>query len=281
MKSEALPEGEASDRIATAVDLARRIRVFALTQTSRVNSSHIGACLSVADILAAIYSRPELREELQSGSTDREVVILSKGHAAAALYGALSESGVLDPATAARFADFGSHLLGHASHHVPGVEFSTGALGHGLPIATGVALAKMLRSHTGIVTCILGDGECNEGSVWEAAAIASHHGLNNLRVFVDVNRQQGLGATNTILNLEPLEDKWQAFGWSTMRIDAHDHAALILALAESQYAAAPTAIIADSVKGKGVAFMENRLDWHYKSPNPKELELALKGLAST
>lgn len=261
-----------------ARNFAKQIRRYALLQTARTGSSHIGASLSVADILAGIYSRAATAAAIRERHADREVVLLSKGHAAAALYGALAAAGILSERIAETFADDNSDLLGHASHHVPGVEFSTGALGHGLPIAVGVALAKRLRSAGGMVTCILGDGECNEGSVWEAAMIASHHKLGNLRAIIDVNRQQGLGDTARILDMEPAEAKWQAFGWRTLRIDGHSHEQIADALADTDNTTEPTAILARSTKGKGVKFMENRLEWHYKSPNAEQLRTAMEGL---
>jgi transketolase len=257
--------------------IARGIRSYSLASTSRANSSHVGSCLSVADILAVLYSNKELVRGIKDQALNRNRIILSKGHAAAALYGALIESEILENPN--DFLADNSELIGHASHRVKGVEFSTGSLGHGFPIATGTAFAYKNLNYKAKIFCIISDGECNEGTTWESALIASQLKLDNLILIIDFNKIQSYGSNTEILDIEPLGAKWESFGWNVKRIDGHDFLELNHAIFpdgnEKRELDSPTVIICDTIKGKGVSFMEGELKWHYSSANPQELRDAL------
>jgi transketolase len=254
-------------------DLGRRIRGHALRMVHRARSSHIGTCLSMADVLAVLYARVLRVDPRNPKHAERDRFILSKGHGAAILYGVLAERGFFDVAELDRYCEPGSLLLGHASHHVAGVELSTGSLGHGLPVACGLALAGKREGRPYRVYALLSDGELDEGSNWEAILFAAHHRLDNLVAIVDYNRIQSFGTVEEVLGLEPLADKWRAFGWRVVESDGHDHAALETALRTEP--GAPTVVIAHTTKGKGVGFMEDQLAWHYKSPSDEQLADAL------
>ena len=212
---------------------------------------------------------------------DRDRFILSKGHACAALYAALAVKGFFPVEELEQFGMDGSRLTTHAGYAVPGVELSTGSLGHGLPVSCGLALAAK-RDHKAWRTFVLvSDGECEEGSTWEAALFAGHHGLDNLVAIVDANGLQGLGTVREILNLDPLADKLRDFGWAVHEIDGHEHEQIRKALLEVPCVPGkPTAIIAHTIKGKGVSFMEHKLEWHYKSPSAEQLLAALLELGT-
>jgi transketolase len=260
-------------------DFARRIRAHALRMVAAANASHIGSCLSIADILAVLYASALRIDPREPSAPNRDRFILSKGHAAAILYAALAERGFFPLGDLASFCRKGSPLTGHISHAVPGVEVSTGSLGHGLPLAAGMALAARADKRATRVFCLLSDGECDEGSNWEAILFAGHHRLANLTAIVDYNKIQSFGRVADVLDLHPFADKWRAFGWDTVELDGHDHAALDSALASRQQVQAkPRAVIAHTIKGKGVPYMEDRLEWHYKSPNPEQLAQALAEL---
>lgn len=259
------------------MELSQQIRSHALRMVHRVDASHIGACLSMADILAVLYRdvlnvRPEDPE--WSG---RDRLIVSKGHAAAAVYAVLAERGFFPVAWLDDYCTAGSPLTGHvSSKRVPGVEASTGSLGHGLPIACGMALAGKRGGETYRVFTILSDGELDEGSNWEAILFAGHHGLDNLVAIVDYNKLQGFGRVEDVMGLEPLAAKWEAFGWSVREVDGHDHNALRETLASAPFTPGkPSVVIAHTVKGKGVSYMEDQLAWHYKSPNAEQLDQGL------
>lgn len=228
------------------------------------------------DILAVLYSGVVRVRPREAEWPHRDRVILSKGHAAMALYAVLAECGFLDVAELDTYGKPGSRLCGHADWNVPGVDVSTGSLGHGLSIGCGIALAGKASDNPWRVFAVLSDGECQEGSVWEAAMFAAHHGLNNLTVVVDRNGLQACGSTEDVLCLEPFADKWKAFGWTVTTVDGHEPQALWLAM--SQPLDAPHIIIARTVKGKGVSFMENRVEWHYRHPDRNELAVALSEL---
>jgi transketolase len=240
-------------------------------------SSHIGTCLSMADILAVLYEQVLRHDPKRPDAPERDWLLLSKGHGAAALYAVLAERGYFPVADLDRYGDSGSPLLGHASHHVPGVELSTGSLGHALPVACGLALAGKRDGKQNHVFVILSDGELDEGSNWEAILFAPHHKLDNLCVVVDYNKIQSFGSVAEVLGLEPLVEKWKAFGWEVREVDGHSHAALAGALVPAS-GSAPVVVIAHTVKGKGVSFMENLLAWHYKSPSKEQLQTALNEL---
>jgi transketolase len=248
---------------------------------ANARSSHVGSALSIADILTVLYFRTLKVYPDDPWREDRDRFILSKGHACTALYAALALRGFFPEAVLTTFCADGSSLPGHSTMHcVPGVEVSTGSLGHGLALGCGMALAAKRAGKPHRVVVLLSDGECDEGSVWEAALFAGHHKLDNFTAIVDFNGIQAFGRTEEILNLEPFSDKWSAFGWATKTVNGHDIPALETALAKLPFRdGRPSLLIARTVKGKGVSFMENTLAWHYKSPNPAELEAALKELA--
>ena len=262
-------------------ELARRIRLHCVEMTARANASHIGSALSVADVLAVLYTRVLRYDPAEPEWDRRDRFILSKGHACTALYSVLAEAGYFPVELLDTFYTDGSPLAGHATHKdMPGVEVSTGSLGHGLPLATGMALAAHRDRREHRVFCLVSDGECNEGSTWEPALFAPHHRLDNLVVIVDYNKIQSLGRVEDVIDLAPLADKWRAFGWSTVELDGHDHAALERVLARVPAATGkPTCVIAHTVKGKGVSFMEDKLLWHYRAPLGELLDEARAELA--
>lgn len=260
-------------------ELALRIRKRSLQMINAARSSHLGSSLSMADILAVLYGGVLDVSPLDIDAPERDRLILSKGHACAGLYAVLAERGFFPIEWLDTFYKNGSRLAGHATTSVPGVEFSTGSLGHGLPVACGMALAAKRDGHPYRVFTIVSDGECDEGSVWEAALFAGHHGLDNLTVIVDYNKIQSLGNVSEVLSLEPFQAKWEAFGWRVARIDGHDHGQLITALTEKNTGTGkPYCILADTVKGKGVPFMENDLLWHYRAPDAGEFARASAAL---
>ncbi len=262
--------------------LAWLIRRHGLEMTHLSRGSHIGAVFSLAEIIAVLYTRVLRVRPGEPKWPDRDRLILSKGHAGAAVYAALAERGFF-PVEELRthYAD-GSRLSGHVSHKgVPGVEFSTGSLGHGLGVGVGMALGAKLDGAPWRVFCVLGDGECDEGSVWEAALQARQYGLGRLVCVVDHNRMQSLDFCENTLALEPFADKWRAFGWRCLEVDGHDTEALERAFREAEDAqdsGVPTAVIALTTKGRGVSFMENDILWHYRTPQGEEYEAALREL---
>jgi transketolase len=256
--------------------LAKRIRLHALRMTSAGGGSHIGAILSCADILAVLYGGVINVDSKAPESPSRDRFILSKGHAGGGLYAALAERGFFPVEKLQTHYQDGSELSGHVSHKLPGIDVSTGALGHGLSIAAGMAYAGKLREARHRVYCLLSDGECDEGSTWEAALFASHHRLTNLVAIVDYNRIQGIAPVAEVLELEPFADKWISFGWAVREVDGHDHEALQRTLEAAPLAAGkPSCIIAHTTKGKGVSFMENSVLWHYRIPRGAEFDAAL------
>lgn len=255
-------------------ELARRIRAHVLRMVHKARASHVGSCLSIADVLAVLYATVLRVDSNRPDWAGRDRFILSKGHAAAALYAVLAERGFIPKHWLETYCEDGSPLAGHVVQGVAGVEVSTGSLGHGLPIAVGMALAGLRSQADYRVFVLLGDGECDEGSTWEAALFAPHHCLSNLTVIVDYNGIQSFGRTTEVLSLEPFADKWRAFGWEVREVNGHDAEALASALGR-RGSGKPVAVIAHTIKGKGVSFMEDQLLWHYRSPSNAELELAL------
>lgn len=263
----------------TTQELARRIRAHAVRMVHHANASHIGTCLSIADLLAVLYHSVLRVDPKQPKWPERDRFVLSKGHGAAAIYSVLAECGFFPPAMLNNYCDDGTCLAGHASHHMPGVDFSTGSLGHGLSLGCGVALAAERDGQSFRAFVQLSDGECDEGSTWEAILFAPHHHLDNLVAIVDYNKIQSFGTVKEVLDLEPLADKWRAFGWTVREIDGHDHAQIHAALHAVPFETGrPSVVIAHTVKGKGVSFMENKLAWHYKSPSAEQLAQALAEL---
>ncbi|HMO64846.1 MAG TPA: transketolase [Verrucomicrobiota bacterium] len=262
-------------------DLARDLRAHAVRMVARVNASHIGGALSMADLLAVLYGGVLRVRPDEPAWPDRDRFILSKGHCTASLYAALAGRGFFPAAELDTYGRDGSRLMAHVSHKVPGVEFSTGSLGHGLGFGCGKALAAKRRAEAWRTFVLLSDGELDEGSNWEAILFAGHHGLENLVAVVDYNRIQSLGRVAEVLELEPLADKFRAFGWGVREVDGHDHDALRAAFAAVPFAPGrPSVLIAHTVKGRGVDYMENDRAWHYRAPvQPELLERALKQLA--
>lgn len=250
----------------TSEQLSWLIRRHGIEMTHRSGGSHIGAILSVADILAVLYSDVLNYKADQPDLENRDRFILSKGHAGGAVYAALAESGFFEVEELITHYQNGSRLSGHVSHHLPGVEFSTGSLGHGLSAGVGMAIAAKQDNKKHKVYVVLGDGECNEGSIWEAAQTAAHFKLDNLVAVIDNNNMQSLDFCKNTLNSGALSEKWKAFGWNAITVNGHSHEQLLSAF-NSQTVERPTAIIAQTVKGKGVSFMENNMLWHYRFPH--------------
>lgn len=261
-------------------DLAKKIRVHVLHMTHNARTSHVGSCLSVADLLAVLYGGILRVDPVDPGWLDRDRFILSKGHAAAALYATLAERGFFSVEELDSFCRDGSAMVGHVSHTaVPGVEFSTGSLGHGLPVACGMALVGKRERRPYRVVALLSDGECDEGTTWEAALFAAHHELDNLTVIVDYNKIQSFGRVESVLRLEPLALKWKAFGWEAREVDGHAVDSLEECLGSMPFQLGkPSCLVAHTIKGKGVSFMEDDILWHYRSPDAQELKDALAEL---
>ncbi len=257
----------------TSEQLAWLIRRHGVEMTHLSGGSHIGAIMSVADIVAVLYTDVLKYKPEEPKWAGRDRFILSKGHAGASIYAALAEEGFFPVEELKTHYQNGSRLSGHVSHHLPGVDFSTGSLGHGLSAACGMAYAAkkdIIDNHR--VFVVLGDGECNEGSVWEAALFANHFRLNNLVAIVDHNRMQSLDFNENTLEIEDFASKWTAFGWNVIEINGNDHSELKAAFMKAEENVGklphkPTVIIADTVKGCGVSFMQNDILWHYRFPH--------------
>lgn len=258
------------DMVRYAQNIARAIRLDVLEMIYSSQSSHISACYSVADILAVLVNLIDLKEDLSG-----DILILSKGHAAAALYAALVERGLAPKEILTSYCVDGGILPGHPKLGcMPGVHASTGSLGHGLAIGAGYALAAKLLQKKKMVYVILGDGECNEGSVWESANFIAARKLGNVVVIVDKNGWQGFCRTNETLGDGSLEGRWASFGWQIEVIDGHNVEEIISSLQTDPQGDKPKAIIAKTIKGKGVSFMEDKLEWHYRSPRETEYRQA-------
>ena len=264
----------------TTPDLAKRIRVHALRMTSKSGASHVGAAFSCADILAVLYSRVLNVDPLNPSWPLRDRFVLSKGHAGSALYAVLAECGFFSVEKLETHYMDGSDLCGHVSHKgVPGVEVSTGSLGHGLALAAGMAYAAKLDGRRHRVFALLSDGECDEGSTWEAILFAAHHQLDRLVTIVDYNKIQSLAPVSETIGLEPFAQKWSSFGWAVKEVDGHNHEALADALRSVPFSIGkPSCLLAHTVKGKGVSFMENTVLWHYRVARGAEFDAALAEL---
>lgn len=257
--------------------LALSVRRHSVRMASSGGSSHVASALSCADILSVLYADVLRVDPANPLEPDRDRFILSKGHAGSALYATLAERGFFPREWLNTHYQNGSLLSGHVSHHgIPGIEVSTGSLGHGLSIGAGMALAARLQDKNWRVFVLQSDGECDEGSVWEAAMFAGHHRLSNLVSIIDYNKIQSLASVAETLELEPFEDKWRAFGWSAIRLDGHAHEEMRAAFTSVPLERdRPTCFVLDTTKGKGVSFMENSVLWHYRSPQGVELVNAL------
>lgn len=262
--------------------LAWLIRRNALEMSRLSRGSHIGSVFSAAEIIAVLYTSVLRVNPACPKWPERDRLVLSKGHAGSAIYAALAERGFFPVEQLKTHYANGSVLSGHVSHKgVPGVEVSTGALGHGLGIAAGLALGAKMDGASWRTFAVLGDGECDEGAVWESALQAAQFGLGNLTAIVDYNHLQSLGRVEDTLRLEPFEQKWRDFGWRAESVDGHDPEALKAAFARADQhrgEGRPAVILAHTVKGKGVSFMENNILWHYRTPQGAEYEAALKEL---
>lgn len=249
-------------------ELAWLIRRHAIEMTHLSGGGHIGSILSVADIIAVLYADVLHYNAKDPGWKDRDRFILSKGHAGAAIYAALAECGFFKREELKTHYANGSRLSGHVSHHVPGVDFSTGSLGHGLPVAVGMALAAKKDQKKYKIYTVIGDGECDEGSIWEAALFAHHFKLNNLIAIIDHNRMQSLDFCEKTLALEDLSAKWEAFGWRAITINGNVHAEIKDVLyGLNNENSGPAVIIANTIKGYPITFMENSVLWHYRFPH--------------
>ena len=256
------------------------VKVEALKMVSAAKASHIGGALSMADLLSVLYTQTLRIGPHEAKWEDRDRFIISKGHACTSVYAALALRGFFSIEELATYGKDGSRLMSHISHKVPGVEFSTGSLGHGLPFACGKALSAKRTGKSWRSFVMLSDGELDEGSNWEAILFAPHHRLDNLVAIVDYNKIQSLGSVAEVMELDPLADKFRAFRWSVKEIDGHDHGAISAALSKIPFEKGkPSCLIAHTVKGKGVDFMENTLKWHYSSPGPELLQMALEQIA--
>lgn len=253
-------------------ELAWKIRRHGIEMTHLSGGSHIGAILSVADIIAVLYSGVMNIDPKNPKKMDRDRFILSKGHAGASIYAALAENGFFEVEELKTHYQNGSRLSGHVSHHLPGVDFSTGSLGHGLSAGVGMAYAAKKDGKSHKVYVVLGDGECDEGSVWEAALFANHFRLNNLVAIVDHNHMQSMDFQENTLEIEDFGEKWKAFGWNVIEMDGNSHEELNIAFEQAEKlskeeAHKPTVIIANTIKGFGVSFMQNDILWHYRFPH--------------
>lgn len=260
---------------------ATRIRMDLLRMIHRAKAGHTGGSLSNTDILTALYYRVMRINPADPKWQDRDRFIASKGHAVESLWCILADLGFFPKEELDTFCQFGTRLIGHPNNKVPGIEMNTGALGHGLSIAVGMALAAKRDGRDYRVFCLMGDGEQAEGSVWEAAMAGAHYGLDNLVGIIDRNGLQISGSTEDVMAIEPLDSKWAAFGWHVVAVDGHDMEALVRVLESApEVRNKPTLVLARTVKAKGVSFAENVPGWHHKVPNDEELEQALAELAA-
>ncbi|OUM87679.1 MAG: transketolase [Bacillus thermozeamaize] len=261
-------------------EVARLIRKNVLDMVRSANAGHVGGAYSAAEMFAALYFRIMNIDPSRPDWEDRDRFILSKGHCAIGLYVCLAYRGYFDPSLLTTFDHIGSILQAHPDMtKTPGIDMSTGSLGQGLSAALGQAAGLKLLGKTCQVYCMIGDGECQEGQIWEAAMAAPKMKLDNLTVFLDYNRLQLAGKVDDFMPLEPLAEKWQAFGWYVLEIDGHNFDQILAAAEEAKSVKGkPTIIIAHTVKGKGVSFMEHNVAWHSKVPTPEEYEVAMREL---
>lgn len=269
-----------SEQAALLAEASRGTRRQVLHMIHAAGLGHIGGDFSVTDILATLFEGVLRIDPAQPQWADRDRFILSKGHCAAALYSTLAACGFFAPDRLQHFVADLSPLNGHPNRQkIPGVETNTGPLGHGLPVAVGCATAAQIAKKDWRTFVVLGDGELQEGSNWEAAMCAAHRGLGSLTAVVDRNRLQQGASTADTNELEPLADKWAAFGWDVVTVDGHNHTELLAALT-TPHPQRPRFVIANTIKGKGVSFIENGVEWHHKVPSTAQYEAALKELAA-
>ena len=268
------------DKLRDLKDRARRMRIDILKMLHGCGSGHTGGSLSSTDIMAALYFSKMKYDPKRPDWEGRDHFILSKGHAAPVLYTTLAHAGFFETAELCTLRKLGSRLQGHPdSKYLPGVEISTGSLGQGLSVACGIALARRLDKAPNRVYALLGDGELQEGQIWEAAMTAAHYKLDNLCALIDNNGLQIDGPVAKVMGVEPITDKWRAFGWEVMDIDGHDMAQILSALDRAETVKGkPTAIVCRTVKGKGSTCFEGKVEFHGTTPSKEELEIALKEL---
>ncbi|QJD85034.1 transketolase [Cohnella herbarum] len=260
---------------------AAEIRMALLKMIHNAKTGHTGGSLSNTDILTALYYRVMKIDPTRPKWEDRDRFIASKGHSVESLWCILANLGFFPEEELKTFSQYGTRLIGHPNNKVPGIEMNTGALGHGLAISVGMALAGKRDGKGYRVYCLMGDGEQAEGSVWEAAMAGAHYKLENLVAIIDRNRLQISGSTEEVMGLEPLEEKWAAFGWNVVSIDGNDMDALVRTFESvPTVSGKPTLFMANTVKGKGVSFAENVAHWHHHVPNDEQLELALAELSA-
>jgi len=261
--------------------IASEARVRCIEMSCRAKTAHLGSALSVVDILVAIYWGSSFNISPENVAVEgRDRIILSKGHAVSALYAVLASRGFFPEERLTEYNQNGGDLPEHpAPRSVPGIEFATGSLGHGLPVGLGMALSSRITEKPFKVVVVMSDGECNEGSVWEAAMMAAAQNVDNLVAIVDYNKWQATGRSQEVLQLASLQKKWESFGWYVQDVDGHNMPALLKSLENAcQMEGRPSVIIANTVKGKGVSFMEDDNNWHYRSPTPEEVEQAKQEL---
>jgi transketolase len=260
-------------------NLAKKARIHALQMVYKAKASHIASALSIIDILAVLYEGVLDIFPSEPENSNRDRFILSKGHACVGVYAVLAECGFFDKEMLATYGGDGSILMNHISHKVPGVEYSTGSLGHGLPFGVGKAFAAKKEGADWRTYVLMSDGEMQEGSNWEALMFAAHHKLDNIVAIIDYNNLQSLTTVDETLSIQPLNKKLNSFGWHVMEVDGHNHDALRKCFEKAKLIKnQPTIIIAKTIKGKGVSYMENRVEWHYKYPSEDELRVAMAEL---
>lgn len=261
------------------IELAREIRKLSLQMVFDAKASHIGGALSMVDILAVLYSNVLKIDSDNPRNSDRDRFLLSKGHACTSLYATLALKGFYSINELKSYAQDGSIFMSHTNHIIPGIEISAGSLGHALSISCGLAIAAKTKRKNWRTFCLISDGELDEGSNWEAILFAPQLKLDNLVLIVDYNKIQSLGTVKDVLDLHPLKEKFEAFRWEVFEVDGHEHNILMETFQKSaNLNGKPKIIIAHTTKGKGVSFMENKLEWHYKSPNKEQFEIAINEL---
>ncbi len=261
--------------------VAHTIRHRTIETSARAKIPHLGSCLSCVELLTALYWQELSIDPKAPDSPDRDRFVLSKGHGAPVLFQVLAERGFFPVEKLSEFGQPGSVFHEHPPKpgYIPGVEAATGSLGHGLPMALGMAVAQRIQGIQNRCYTLLSDGECNEGSIWEAAMFAAGQNVDHLTAIIDYNKWQATGRSQDVMALEPLAAKWEAFGWHAQQIDGHDFEAINKALdAARSETKKPSVIVADTIKGKGVSFMEDDNNWHYRTPNAEELAAALTEL---
>lgn len=262
----------------TSEQLAKKLRRHVVEMAHYSHESHVASALSICDIVAVLYNDVLKKFPDDVTNNERDRFILSKGHACSAVYAALAETNFFPVRELNSQCQDGSRLSGHITHqNVPGVEVSTGSLGHGCCMAAGMALNGKIKTKSYRVYVIVGDGECDEGSVWEMALFAHQYRLGNLCVIVDSNKMQAMGYCKEVADHIDLADKWRAFGWNVKEVDGHDHAELRSEMGNLKENI-PTCIVANTIKGKGISFMEDNLLWHYRDPQGKDYEQAIQEL---